>query len=1277
MTSSPGFLNTGNLSPMSPTPVGEFSGILPFDMNTISQDTASLNREFPSGTGANLLNGKGLMVADNATSGFHYDAFLNPSVNWLSQPGLHSNRLQTKQESVVIPMETDKQMMPVNAGLHCGERYSNLDFMGMVKTKNNQINGSSSNQVHYGYTMNGQMGNLMGTSMQRKKSSGTCKSGSPSSRMQWTKNNTHFHVSQYSKLPMSTIHPLNQPHQQHFTHCDRYSEDGSCNGSNGNHYNSISSNGSADARSFCMNSVGWHSPNGLHYQQHKLPPQKQVEQDQFHDPPDSQQIQFSMRSQVLPTGPFSQSQLLQQEQYHRQQQNFEKQHHHLQHHQQKQQNVGPQKHHHQQYQQPQQNFEKQQHHLQHYQQNQQKFGPQQHQHQQYQQQQQKFQQEHNWYSYQGPQPKHIHQGKSLPNSNGSQQLDMSYNQKPKQLWALSPQLQLKTQSQNNPFAPPNKVQPKADLQGQQESKPLVKLPSEHELPCLGKQKQLEKHIQGLLTTDEPEAHQFLWPQEASIDEPSASIKTENRDRTANEDAGSSRQPTDITKEGQHESGPDVSFAFQARNSVDEEQSQEPPLKKAKITLVSPCNTLKKVETQQESVPIPNTIQVASQFQDQAGEQNEQNTTMKHDAPESFKLEIIPAKADVLVNLQQSIAKRHDNSKKDVEAKYGQVQWECSPQVINAEPTVVTLSKVPVLLKKEKKHVNHESQRITAHSDSSTTVKSRKLKLKAISLIEIFTPEQIRDHIAGLQQLSGQSKENVENNKDGKHEVKENACQLCMAGNLKFEPPPIYCTSCGARIKHNATYYSAGVGLTRICFCLQCYNGIQHDTIGLDGVTYLKEKLDKRKNDEETEEEWIKCCKCKAWQHQICALFNARRNETGHADYTCPNCCIVEIERGERRPLHQTAILGAKDLPRTSLSDHIEQRLSRRLKQERAERARSLGKGYEEVPGAEALVVRVVSSVDKKVEVKPHFLEIVGGEDYPVEFPYRSKVLLLFQKIEGVEVCLLSMYVQEFGSECSHPNQRRICLSYLDSVKYFRPDVKTVTGESLRTLVYHEILIGYLDFCKRRGFTSFYIWACPPLKGEDYIHYCHPEIQKTPNCDKLREWYHTMLSKATKEDIVLEVTNFYDYFFTSSDECKAVVTATCLPYFDGDYWPGAIEDMILQLKLEYEDCRKQHKKLKAKRNTTNCISKASLQSGLTSNLSKETLLMQKLGESTYAMKDDFIMAHMHHTCAHCHQFILSGKRWLCDHYQCRNYQICGKCYDADKKLDEEDRHPINN
>lgn len=102
----------------------------------------------------------------------------------------------------------------------------------------------------------------------------------------------------------------------------------------------------------------------------------------------------------------------------------------------------------------------------------------------------------------------------------------------------------------------------------------------------------------------------------------------------------------------------------------------------------------------------------------------------------------------------------------------------------------------------------------------------------------------------------------------------------------------------------------------------------------------------------------------------------------------------------------------------------------------------------------------------------------------------------------------------------------------------------------------------------------------------------------------------MLRKAAREDVVVDLTNFYDHFFVKNGECKAKVTAARLPYFEGDYWPGAAEDMINQLRQE-EDGRKQQKKGKTKKTLTKRALKAAAQADLSSNASKDVLLMQKV------------------------------------------------------------------
>ena len=105
----------------------------------------------------------------------------------------------------------------------------------------------------------------------------------------------------------------------------------------------------------------------------------------------------------------------------------------------------------------------------------------------------------------------------------------------------------------------------------------------------------------------------------------------------------------------------------------------------------------------------------------------------------------------------------------------------------------------------------------------------------------------------------------------------------------------------------------------------------------------------------------------------------------------------------------------------------------------------------------------------------------------------------------------------------------------------------------------------------------------------------------------------MLRKANKENIVVEITNMYEHFFVSPGECKAKVTAARLPYFDGDYWPGAAEDIIHQLQ-EVEDGKKPVKKGTFKKSITKRTLKVSGQSDLSGNASKDLLLMQKVNVS---------------------------------------------------------------
>uniref|UniRef100_A0A3P8SCF4 histone acetyltransferase n=1 Tax=Amphiprion percula TaxID=161767 RepID=A0A3P8SCF4_AMPPE len=368
---------------------------------------------------------------------------------------------------------------------------------------------------------------------------------------------------------------------------------------------------------------------------------------------------------------------------------------------------------------------------------------------------------------------------------------------------------------------------------------------------------------------------------------------------------------------------------------------------------------------------------------------------------------------------------------------------------------------------------------------------------------------------------------------------------CCGRKYEFSPQTLCCYGKQlCTISRDGTYYSYQ---NRYHFCEKCFNEIQGNSVTLGDdpaqpqTMISKEQFEKKKNDMLDPEPFVECKDCGRKMHQICVLHYDVIWPSG---FICDNCLK---KSGKTRKDNK---FSARRLQSTRLGTYIEDRVNKYLKRQNH-------------PEAGEVFVRVVASSDKTVDVKPGMKsKFVDSGEMMESFPYRTKALFAFEEIDGVDVCFFGMHVQEYGSECPFPNTRRVYISYLDSIHFFRPRL-------LRTAVYHEILIGYLEYVKKLGYVTGHIWACPPSEGDDYIFHCHPPDQKIPKPKRLQEWYRKMLDKAFAERIIHD----YKDIFKQATEDR-LTSAYELPYFEGDFWPNVLEESIKELEQEEEERKKE-------------------------------------------------------------------------------------------------------
>ena len=63
---------------------------------------------------------------------------------------------------------------------------------------------------------------------------------------------------------------------------------------------------------------------------------------------------------------------------------------------------------------------------------------------------------------------------------------------------------------------------------------------------------------------------------------------------------------------------------------------------------------------------------------------------------------------------------------------------------------------------------------------------------------------------------------------------------------------------------------------------------------------------------------------------------------------------------------------------------------------------------------------------------------------------------------------------------THTHTHTHCWQVIAVPPYGGPNI------ALRTYVYHQLLIGYLQFVKMLGYEQMYIWACPPMQVCDCV-----------------------------------------------------------------------------------------------------------------------------------------------------------------------------------------------
>jgi len=498
------------------------------------------------------------------------------------------------------------------------------------------------------------------------------------------------------------------------------------------------------------------------------------------------------------------------------------------------------------------------------------------------------------------------------------------------------------------------------------------------------------------------------------------------------------------------------------------------------------------------------------------------------------------------------------------------------------------------------------------------------------------------------------------------------CGLCGYKCLHFKEIKLRCSKrdnsnnssespqrqggCGRLIDKGSPFFRTGD--RGQYWCKDCHQSLPNEFVGISGGVVRKASLERGLFTLSTIEPWVSCSGCTQWFHRICV------QHIGDGPYHCEACTKAMVSRPQ---VMSSAALLAR-LAETPLTRFIHQRITARLVVADSEHGVSV---------ASSLHVRLVSCRDRVGKMDARLSAWIRSlsPSNPVEFPYRSKAIALFQNIEGSPVLLFVMYVHEYNHKCPAPNSRTAYLAYIDSVCLMRP-------RRFRSAVYQAMVAGYSGAIKRRGFHKLYIWSCPPAKGQNYVLNNHPEWQRTPDSSRLRRWYSGIVRMLVSEGTVLRSTILHDAHFggqrpfvatrrrsheDNSPRSSGRVRMT-VPFFEGDHWPDQAEVIIRELEgdnaaseiLGDGDMRQWWQQ--TLRRFKKSPKEARFDAGghdVPTPAKRLHWLLSNVASRIANMSKEFLVLYLVEECHRCGLAMRSGSYWGCVSRSC-GYCVCNKC-----------------